>query len=420
MQSPRTLSLLRPTHWGDVIGQDKAITIIKAVLSRSSHLPLGWLFEGVLGVGKTTTAYITARALLCTSGNPLGCEHTGDLCPSCRVFDESPIHDTHPDFVEIDAASHSGVAEARELVGAVDSLPVIGRHRVIVIDEAHRLSREAWDVYLKPLEKPESQTVMIFATNDSYRIPKTIKSRLTKIPFTSVSPKTIHGYLAAVSAKYKLPYENDGLRLIARYSKGHIRDALQMLDKASALGTVSIETVRMVVDTSTDDQCMKILLLLARGSIQEAIELSEVLVSSTSAPRVVEKLFSVYSRAVIGSDTYTDEEKKTFAGIKISFPRYRDMSEVFLKWSATQTIPGDVIPILLMELSDLGDTSRRSRRPAEPDSKAEPIRSATPPQEHNPVVISTPGEPITVVERVLSPREVAKMLGATMTTLGKH
>jgi len=176
------LSLDRPGYWTSVIGQDRVVKVLTSTLTKSSkRISLGWLFEGVHGVGKTTVGYIMARALMCHV-DPLGCSpHSQHKCPSCEIFDETDGHTTHPDFMELDAASHSGVVEAREIVQIAESLPTIGRYRVVLIDEVHRLSRDSWDVYLKPLERVGSQTIFIFVTNDSFKIPRTIRSRVAKV-----------------------------------------------------------------------------------------------------------------------------------------------------------------------------------------------------------------------------------------------
>jgi len=156
------LASQRPKTWNSVVGQDRAIRVLQAVLTTAKFIPRGFLLEGVYGVGKTTVAYLLARALMCTGEHPLGCKISSGtlldmkICPSCRTVDRDGI-DNHPDFQEVDAGStkdgvaKSGVDAAREIIVTAETLPVLGRRRVTMLDEAHMLTPDAWKVYLKPL-----------------------------------------------------------------------------------------------------------------------------------------------------------------------------------------------------------------------------------------------------------------------------
>jgi DNA polymerase-3 subunit gamma/tau len=258
----------RPKTWDEIIGQDRALRVLKDILRNGKFAPRAIILEGPYGVGKTTTGYITAKALMCIGDNKLGC----GVCASCLVFQEHA--DAHPEFREVDAASHSGVGETRKLVEEAMELPTLSKTRVILIDEAHRLSGEAWDVYLKPLEQIDTKAVFIFATTDAKRIPAKIRSRCVVIRFSRVALDIMTGYLVSIASKMQLDYELDGLKLLARAAKGHIRSALILLDKVSAMGKVTKELAASVVDTSYSDMALNSSIWPPTGSIRPSSPLT--------------------------------------------------------------------------------------------------------------------------------------------------
>src|ERR1700723_3103507 len=141
----------RPSSWTDIVGQPQVLDVLHAVLRNPNFLTRGIILYGVWGVGKTSVAYLLAKALMCSGKDPLGC----GKCPSCGLVTESGM-DRHPDFIEIDGAQKSGVEAAREVVDTTLSLPALGKRRVTVIDEAQFLSQEAWGAYLKVLEQGDT------------------------------------------------------------------------------------------------------------------------------------------------------------------------------------------------------------------------------------------------------------------------
>src|SRR5271154_6251843 len=215
----------RPAHWNDVVGQQRPIEALQAVVRNTKFLSRGLILYGVVGVGKTTTAYLLARALMCTGQDPLGC----GACPSCELIEADGI-DKHPDFIEVDGAVRPGVDAAREMVETTLSLPVIGKRRVTVVDEAHFLSPEAWGAYLKTLESGDTESVFIFVTTEVSKIQPNIRSRCIRIPFERVNQDVLIGHLANVANTNSINYELDALKLIARQSRGIVRDAVQYLD----------------------------------------------------------------------------------------------------------------------------------------------------------------------------------------------
>lgn len=368
----------RPRTWDEIVGQPRAIGTLKDILRKGKFSPRGVILEGPSGVGKTTTARILARALMCTGGDPLGCGG----CPSCLSFG---YQDGHPDFREVDGASYSGVAQARQIVDEAIELPGIARTRVLLLDEAHRLSREAWDVYLKPLEEPRAPYAFIFSTTDARKIPGTILSRCCTIRFSRVATDVLEGFLAALAARNSIDTERDGLRAIARAAKGHVRDALGLLDKVASLGKVTRELVGTVVDTSYTDMATDVLAHLAADHVPQALTILDDMARSQPVSRVIEEIFAAYGRAVFGDADASEEDRSRMRGVKDLFPNPARMTEVLIKWTSSDRIPVDALPLFAHEIHSLrsqddGAQARRSNavqpspsRPAAPPAVARPV-----------------------------------------------
>jgi DNA polymerase III subunit gamma/tau len=338
----------RPAHWSNVVGQQRAIDVLQAVLRNQNFLTRGIILYGVLGVGKTTTAYLMAKALMCAD-DPLGC----GTCPSCTLIAESGI-DQHPDFMEVDGAQKSGVEAARDIVEVTLSLPVLGKRKVSVIDEAQSLSPEAWGAYLKILEQGETESVFIFVSNEAERIKRTIMSRCIKVPFERVSRSTMVGLLSKVATENNIKYELEGLDVIARHSKGIIRDAVQWLNTAAALGEIKPALVKTVIDTSLEDKCTKLMLTIAKKDQVTATKMADEIGLNFTPQRIVETMLSIYSRSVWQADSES-ELKQIYVGL----PNVGEVTGILIKWSALG-MPADVLPLIVFELLK----TQQSKQPA--------------------------------------------------------
>jgi DNA polymerase-3 subunit gamma/tau len=343
----------RPNFWNEVVGQPRSIRVLQAILNNKHLMLRGFLFHGFIGVGKTTTSYLLARALMCNGDDPLGC----GKCDSCLRIAETGI-DSHSDFKEIDAALYSGVDKAREIMELWGTqTPNFSKRRVIVIDEAHRLSSEAWDVFLKPLEQGNFRTSIIFVSNKVDTIAGTIRSRCTQIPFELVHHDTIVGLLANVANRNNITYELDALRLIARQSKGIIRDAINVLGSAAALGLVSIEHVKLILDTSLEDVCIKLMLAIAAKNQATAIQLADEVGRKARPAKVIEMMFSIYGRAVFA------ESDPGILPIYVGLPETGDVTALFIKWATTPNLPSNIMPLVAFELLKLhGSPAERKAR----------------------------------------------------------
>ena len=220
----------RPQTFEAVVGQDPITRTLRNALA-SGRIAHAYLFAGPLGIGKTTTARLLARALLClarTSPEPCG------SCDACRDTATT-------DVIEIDGASNRGIEEIRTLRENVKYLPTRGRYKVYIIDEVHQLTEAAFNALLKTLEEPPPHVVFILATTDPRDIPATVLSRVQRFDFRPMAPDVLASTLERVLVEEKIPFDPAALPPLVRAASGSLRDALSLLDTAIAYGDGRLE-----------------------------------------------------------------------------------------------------------------------------------------------------------------------------------
>lgn len=236
----------RPQTFDDIVGQGHVVRTLKNAVStgRISH---AYIFSGPRGTGKTSTARVLARALNCEKGP------TPDPCGECRSC--VAIRDGNAmDVIEIDAASNRGIEEIRDLREKVVYAPTQGRYKVYIIDEAHMLTQAASNAFLKTLEEPPSHVIFVLATTEPENILETIRSRCQRFDFNRLSVSDLADHVSRVAAAQSISIDPDAAKLIARRADGSARDALGLLEQASAWSThVTSESVLELLGTSDFD-----------------------------------------------------------------------------------------------------------------------------------------------------------------------
>jgi len=213
----------RPDRFADLVGQPHVVRTLLNGL-RQGRVAHAYLFSGLRGVGKTTTARLVARAINCSSlkdGEPCG------DCAPCRAISEGHFIDV----IEIDAASNRGIDEIRQLRDSVRYAPIEGRSKVYIIDEVHMLTQEAFNALLKTLEEPPEHAYFCLATTAPQKVPATILSRCQRFDFRRVPAPEIRDHLEKICTKEEIEYEPEAFDLIARKADGSIRDSLSLLDQ---------------------------------------------------------------------------------------------------------------------------------------------------------------------------------------------
>ncbi|HLF55220.1 MAG TPA: DNA polymerase III subunit gamma/tau, partial [Thermoanaerobaculia bacterium] len=223
----------RPREFSSLIGQQAVVTALTNAL-REGRIAQAYLFSGIRGVGKTTAARLFAKALNCDKGPEVGpCNE----CATCREITAGG----DLDVLEIDAATYSKVEQVRELAESLRYGPTRDRYKVVVLDEVHRLSRQAFDALLKIVEEPPPRLVFIFATTEIDAVPATILSRCQEFHFRRVGAGEIAAHLAEIAAAEGITASARALALLARAGEGSVRDAVALLDQLATFGNGTIE-----------------------------------------------------------------------------------------------------------------------------------------------------------------------------------
>jgi DNA polymerase-3 subunit gamma/tau len=262
----------RPSSFDDLIGQEAVVRTVSNAFE-TGRIPQAWILTGVRGVGKTTTARILARALNyeLSDGSVKGPTiHMPKLGVHCQAIMES----RHMDVLEMDAASHTGVDDVRQINDSVRYAPASARYKVYIIDEVHMLSTAAFNAFLKTLEEPPEHAKFVFATTEIRKVPVTVLSRCQRFDLRRVEADVLMKHLANIAARESVEIEPEALGIIARAAEGSVRDSLSLLDQAiaHAAGQVKADAVRQMLGLADRTRVIDLFDSLVRGDIASAFK----------------------------------------------------------------------------------------------------------------------------------------------------
>ena len=255
----------RPTRFEEVAGQQHIVKTLRNALA-TGKIAHAYLFAGPRGTGKTTMAKLLAKALNCDEG--IGCQC--NECKNCTAINDG----THPDVLELDAASNNGVDEIRELIDKVKYGAFLGRYKVYIIDEVHMLSAGAFNALLKTLEEPPSHVIFILATTEPHKILPTILSRCQRYDFSKVSEGDIRSRIKTVLEKEHIGYNEDAVNLIISLADGGMRDALSMLDQVLAYSgdQLNVEDVLEIFSLESTEEKINLIKSISRGDTSDVLK----------------------------------------------------------------------------------------------------------------------------------------------------
>jgi DNA polymerase-3 subunit gamma/tau len=273
----------RPQTFDDVAGQEELVqTLTNAI--QTQRIPHAFLFTGVRGVGKTTSARLIARALNCIGPDGQG-QETISPCGKCQQCLDI-LGDRHLDVIEMDAASRTGVEDIREIIDAARYKPVSARYKVHIIDEVHMLSKHAFNALLKTLEEPPAHIKFIFATTEIHRVPDTIISRCMRFDLKRFSFDQLKALLSRVATAENVTIEPDALTYLAQGAAGSARDGLSLLERAIALShpAITTDSVRSMMGLADRSQVITLLQNLIEGDAKAALILFKTCVNQGANP----------------------------------------------------------------------------------------------------------------------------------------
>jgi DNA polymerase-3 subunit gamma/tau len=289
----------RPRNFTEMVGQDHVVRALSNALT-TQRLHHAYLFTGTRGVGKTTVSRILAKSLNCQgvdgkggiTATPCG------VCQACSDIDSGRF----VDYTELDAASNRGVDEVQALLEQAVYKPVQGRFKVFMIDEVHMLTNTAFNAMLKTLEEPPEYLKFVLATTDPQKVPVTVLSRCLQFNLRPMAPETIREHLTQVLSIENVSADTQALRLLARAARGSMRDALSLTDQAIAFGSGQLQedTVRQMLGSVDRSYVFRLIQALAEGDGKTIVETVETLrLNGLNAASTLEEMSTVLQRMAV-------------------------------------------------------------------------------------------------------------------------
>ncbi len=292
----------RPQTFEEVAGQKHIVKTLRNALE-TNKIAHAYLFCGPRGTGKTTMAKLFAKALNCQEG-------IGHICNKCSDCVEI-TNGSHPDVIEIDAASNNGVEQVRDLIDKVNYLPIEGKYKVYIIDEVHMMTTNAFNALLKTIEEPPAHVVFILATTEPHNILPTILSRCQRYDFTKVSDADIEERIVEILEKEQIQYDKDAVRAIIALADGGVRDALSILDQVLAYSgnTLNVEDVYSLFGLASKEDKISFLKFIANGDVTRALaRINAFAEGGVDLKRLTAELLEILKDVLILKKTKQEDE----------------------------------------------------------------------------------------------------------------
>jgi DNA polymerase III subunit gamma/tau len=288
----------RPLSFEDVVGQEHITRTLRNSL-KSGRIRHAYLFSGPRGTGKTTTARLLAKAVNCTHEDAAA--HPCNQCPACTAVNEGRFLD----LIEIDAATHTGVDDVRDLRDKIAFTPGEGRYKVYIIDEVHRFTGNAFDALLKTLEEPPNHAIFVLATTEIDKVPATIKSRCLQFEFRRVPLNEVADRLQMIAKAEGLKVDRAALEVIARQGTGSVRDSISLLDQivSDPKEKITLELVQRILGTASSAAVKELVEAIVAGDVAHGLHIVNTAIDTGSDPRQFGQQVVEHLRAVLLAQT---------------------------------------------------------------------------------------------------------------------
>ena len=326
----------RPTTFEEVAGQEHIVRTFKNALA-TGKISHAYLFAGPRGTGKTTMAKLLAKALNCEDGLGCQCNH----CKNCEAINNN----SHPDVLEIDAASNRGINEIKDLIEKVKYSTILGRYKVYIIDEVHMMTNEAFNALLKTLEEPPEHVIFILATTEPHKLLPTILSRCQRYDFGKVPANEMSKRIQTILEKENIEYNQSAVDLIISLSDGGMRDALSMLDQVLAYSgnTLNEEDVLSIFSLESKAEKLSLIHSLLKNDVSDVLNrIQKYLSKGTDIKRLTNDLLSIFKDALIYALTNKRDLLENIA----------DKEATEINQEATTNVLNDCIQALMESLKD--------------------------------------------------------------------
>lgn len=409
----------RPQTFEEVAGQKHIIKTLRNALA-TNKIAHAYLFCGPRGTGKTTMAKLFAKALNCDEG--IG--HQCNKCSNCLEI----IEGSHPDVIEIDAASNNGVEQVRDLIDKVNYLPIKGRYKVYIIDEVHMMTANAFNALLKTIEEPPAHVIFILATTEPHNILPTILSRCQRYDFSKVSDGDIEERMNIVLEKEGIKFDREAVQAIISLADGGMRDALSILDQVIAYSgdSLTVEDVYSLFGLASEEEKVSFIKDVNEGNISSALEkIKAFSEGGVDLKRLTEDLLGILKDVLILKKTKDEKELTTISeahaddlASSISTRKLNEMIGALLRVQADYKTASDIktmFEVTILRLATLDEVEAPAPQPQvvvkkEAAPQIKPVETKPEPEPIKEEVKEVKPEPVPVKEEPKKVEEPPKWL----------